>query len=176
MNEWVKCKFLKRKRHLPSGSRDLAWFLSTSTAISLQAPGLGTLPLNRSLWAQNCLPISPSASYGAVCFPRAPCLCALLYAYCGPQVPSSGSGMDPTPASTGRARAPSTSSVALSVEFCCCYCLAAKLCPTVLQPHGLQPVRFLCPWDFPRKNTEVGCHFLLQGIFSTPGLNPNFLH
>ena len=22
----------------------------------------------------------------------------------------------------------------------------------------------LCPWNFPGKNTEVGCHFLLQGI------------
>ena len=28
-------------------------------------------------------------------------------------------------------------------------------------PHGLQPTRFLCPWDFPGKNTEVGCHRLL---------------
>ena len=25
----------------------------------------------------------------------------------------------------------------------------------------------LCPWDFPGKNTGVGCHFLLQGIFWT---------
>ena len=31
-----------------------------------------------------------------------------------------------------------------------------------LRPHGLQPTRFLCPWDFPGKNTGVGCHFLLQ--------------
>ena len=23
----------------------------------------------------------------------------------------------------------------------------------------------LCPWDFPGKNTAVGCHFLLLGIF-----------
>ena len=27
------------------------------------------------------------------------------------------------------------------------------------QPHGLQPSGLLCPWDFPGKNTEVGCHF-----------------
>ena len=27
------------------------------------------------------------------------------------------------------------------------------------------PARFLCPWDSPGKNTGVGCHFLLQGIF-----------
>ena len=31
-----------------------------------------------------------------------------------------------------------------------------------LLPHGLQPTRLLCPWDFPGKNTGVGCHFLLQ--------------
>ena len=23
-----------------------------------------------------------------------------------------------------------------------------------LQPHGLQPARFLCPWGFPGKNLE----------------------
>ena len=32
---------------------------------------------------------------------------------------------------------------------------------------GLQPARLLCPWDFPGRNTRVGCHFLLQGIFPT---------
>ena len=32
------------------------------------------------------------------------------------------------------------------------------------------------PWDFPDKNTGVGCHFLLQGIFPTEGLNPGVLH
>ena len=37
---------------------------------------------------------------------------------------------------------------------------------------GLQPTRFLCSWDFPAKNTGVDCHFLLQGIFLTQGLNP----
>ena len=32
-----------------------------------------------------------------------------------------------------------------------------------LRPHGRQPARPLCPWDFPGKNTGVGCHALLQG-------------
>ena len=32
-------------------------------------------------------------------------------------------------------------------------------------PHGLWPTRLLCPWDSPGKNTGVGCHALLQGIF-----------
>ena len=35
--------------------------------------------------------------------------------------------------------------------------------------------RLLCPWDFPGKNTGVGCHALLQGIFLTQGLNPHLL-
>ena len=29
-------------------------------------------------------------------------------------------------------------------------------------PHGLQPTRLLCPWDFPSKSTGVGCHCLLR--------------
>ena len=28
----------------------------------------------------------------------------------------------------------------------------------------LQPTRLLCPWDFPDKNTGLGCHFLLQEL------------
>ena len=45
-----------------------------------------------------------------------------------------------------------------------------------LQPYGLQPTRVLCPWDFPGKNTGVGCHFLLQGIFPTQVLNLGLRH
>ena len=30
--------------------------------------------------------------------------------------------------------------------------------------------------DAPGKNTGVGCHDLLQGIFPTQGLNPGLLH
>ena len=41
-----------------------------------------------------------------------------------------------------------------------------------LRSHGLQPARLLCPWNSPGKNTGVGCHALLQGIFPTQGLNP----
>ena len=35
--------------------------------------------------------------------------------------------------------------------------------------------RVLCPWSSPGKNTEVGYHFLLQGIFLTQGLNTGLL-
>ena len=45
-----------------------------------------------------------------------------------------------------------------------------------LRPHGLKPARLPCPWDFPGKNTGVGCHSLLQGIFQTQGLNLGLLH
>ena len=45
-----------------------------------------------------------------------------------------------------------------------------------LQPHGLEPVRLLCLWDSPGKNTEVCCRFLLQRIFPTQGLNLCLLH
>ena len=33
----------------------------------------------------------------------------------------------------------------------------------------------VCPWNSPDKNTIVGCHFLLQGIFLTQGSNPCLL-
>ena len=32
------------------------------------------------------------------------------------------------------------------------------------------------PWDFLGKNTKVGCHALLQGIFPTQGSNLCLLH
>ena len=35
-------------------------------------------------------------------------------------------------------------------------------CPTLCDPHRLQPTRLRCLWDSPGKNTGVGCHFLLQ--------------
>ena len=42
------------------------------------------------------------------------------------------------------------------------------------RPHGLQPTRLLCLWDFPGKSTGVGCYCLLRQslshvqIFVTP--------
>ena len=32
------------------------------------------------------------------------------------------------------------------------------------RPHGLQPTRLFCPWDFPGKSTGVGCHCLLRSV------------
>ena len=48
--------------------------------------------------------------------------------------------------------------------------------PTLCNPNGPQPARLLCPWiDSPGKNTGVGCHALLQGIFPTQGSNVRLL-
>ena len=49
-------------------------------------------------------------------------------------------------------------------------CSVAQLCLTLCDP------RLLCPWDFPGKNTGVGCHALLQGIFLTQASNLSLLH
>ena len=61
-----------------------------------------------------------------------------------------------------------------------CVCVHAKSllsCLTLCNPmNPMEPTRFLCPWNYPGKNTGVGCHFLLQEIFPTQGWNPGFLH
>ena len=54
-----------------------------------------------------------------------------------------------------------------------CQVTADSFCnPMDCSPPGSS----LCPWDFPGKNTGVGCHFLLQEIFPPQGLNPHLLH
>ena len=53
-------------------------------------------------------------------------------------------------------------------------CLVARSCLTLSWPHGLQPTRLLCPWDFSGKDTGVRCQFLLQVTFPMQELNPNF--
>ena len=55
-------------------------------------------------------------------------------------------------------------------------CVCAQSCLTTLWTYGLQPASLLCPWNFPGKNTGMGCHFLLQGIFPTRGSNLCLLH
>ena len=45
-----------------------------------------------------------------------------------------------------------------------------------LQPHGVQPTRLLCPWNSPGRDTGVGSHSLLQGIFPTQESNPGLPH
>ena len=62
--------------------------------------------------------------------------------------------------------------------MCVCVCvgvciLVSQSCPTLCNP--MRP-RLLCPWNSPGKNTGVGCHSQLQGIFPTQGPNPGLLH
>ena len=45
-----------------------------------------------------------------------------------------------------------------------CKCvLSPSVVSGSLQPHGLQPASLPRPWDFPGKNTGVGCHSLFRG-------------
>ena len=46
-----------------------------------------------------------------------------------------------------------------------------QLCLTLCDPMDCSPPGSLRQWDSPGKNTAVGCHFLLQGIFPTQGSN-----
>ena len=71
------------------------------------------------------------------------------------------------------------------IKLICLYCLfkasatvlygmvlCVQSCSTLCDPMNCKPIELLCPWNFPGKNTRVDCHFLLQGIFLTQGLNP----
>ena len=49
-------------------------------------------------------------------------------------------------------------------------------CLILRDPMDCKPATFLCPWDFPGKNTGVGSLSLFQGIISTQGLNPGLPH
>ena len=57
-----------------------------------------------------------------------------------------------------------------------CVCVSCSVVSDSLQPYRVYPARLLCPWDYPGKNTGVGSHSLLQGIFPTQGLNLALLH
>ena len=51
-------------------------------------------------------------------------------------------------------------------------CLVAQSCPTLCDPMDCSPPGIFVHGDSPGRNTGVGCHALLQGIFPTQGLNP----
>ena len=72
-----------------------------------------------------------------------------------------------------------------------CVCVAGVVCVCVrvrqwcgvcvpshvqlfVAPHTVSR-QALCPWNFPGKNSGVGLHFLLQGIFLILRLNPRLL-
>ena len=59
---------------------------------------------------------------------------------------------------------PSSGYVSLAVQSCLC------------DPIKWSPPGCSARGDSPGKNTAVGCHALLQGIFPTQGLNPGLRH
>ena len=65
-----------------------------------------------------------------------------------------------------------------------CVCVCERVCVYTTYEsesvsHSSHPTlcdpRLFCPWNFPGKNTEVGCRALLQGIFPTQGSSPHLL-
>ena len=58
-----------------------------------------------------------------------------------------------------------------NIYVCVCACVH-MLSPLVMSDSLLPHY----PWKFSGKNTGVGCHFLLWGIFLTQGSNPRLLH
>ena len=55
-------------------------------------------------------------------------------------------------------------------------CMCDKSSLTLCDPMDCSPPGSSVHEDSPGKNTRVGCHAPLQGIFSTQGSNPGLLH
>ena len=66
----------------------------------------------------------------------------------------------------------------VAISFCNAWKWSRSVVSNSLRPHGPQPTKLLHPWDFPGKNTRVGCHCLLRSeAHSTPHIchsNPCF--
>ena len=65
-------------------------------------------------------------------------------------------------------------------DVCMCVCVCVCVCVCSVMSYSAIPWTIACQaplsMEFPGKNTEVGCHFLLQRIFVTQGSNPCLLH
>ena len=57
-----------------------------------------------------------------------------------------------------------------------CGCLVAQSCQTLCSPIDGSPLDSSVHGESPDKNTGVGCHALLHGIFLAQGLNPDLPH
>ena len=58
-------------------------------------------------------------------------------------------------------------------QLCVVLCLVTESCPILRDPMDCSPPSSSVHGHSPGKNTGVGCHALLQGIFPTQGLNPD---
>ena len=63
----------------------------------------------------------------------------------------------------------------LHISESVCVCVCAHALSHVWLFMTPWTVACQAPWNFPGKNTGEKCHFLLQGIFLTQGLNPSCL-
>ena len=57
--------------------------------------------------------------------------------------------------------------------MCVLVTLAQLCCIRLFATPWTVALQAPCPWNFPGKNTGVGCHFLLQGFFPMQGLDPH---
>ena len=73
------------------------------------------------------------------------------------------------PRTSGGTRDPGNTLISDGV--CCLF----QPCPTLCDPMDCSPPGSSVHGDSPGKNTGVGCHALLQGIFPTQGSNPGLL-
>ena len=66
----------------------------------------------------------------------------------------------------------------LEIKFITCVhvCMCAQSCPILCNPMDCSLPGSSVHRIFPGKNTGVGCHFLLQGIFSIQELNSSLLN
>ena len=61
-------------------------------------------------------------------------------------------------------------------KICMFTCLLTQLCSTLCSPMNCSPPGSSVHGDSLGKNTGVGCHALLQGIFPSQRSNPGLLH
>ena len=66
--------------------------------------------------------------------------------------------------------------LSLRTILCAVLCLVAQSCLTLCDPMDCSPPHSSVHGDSPGKNTGVGYHTLLQGIFPTQGSNPGLPH
>ena len=67
-------------------------------------------------------------------------------------------------------------SISIFLKAFAVLCLVAQSCPTLCDRMDCSLQGFSVHGDSLGKNTGVGCHVLLQGIFPTQGLNPGLPH
>ena len=60
-------------------------------------------------------------------------------------------------------------------DMCCALCLVTQSCLALCDLMDCSPPGSSVYGGFSGKNTRVGCHVLLQGLFPTQGLNPCLL-